>query len=214
MKIEETKEAFTGFESPVRSADLLEVARNENTENQRTILLTEAQRGLWMLSTMNLDALRAYNLSLTLRLCGPYDHAKMLRALQGLIDRHEALRTQMSVEGETQIIAAQAVINVPMINLSHLAESEREAEACKILGEAAAQPFNTKSRVLFRAIVIKIREEQHFLMLTLHHIIGSVPSYRILVEQLCALYTSWADFSAPMQLSEFVRIQLEQIPIK
>jgi len=99
VRIEETKEAFTGFESPVRSADLLEVARNENTENQRTILLTEAQRGLWMLSTMNLDALRAYNLSLTLRLRGPYDHAKMLRALQGLIDRHEALRTQMNVEG-------------------------------------------------------------------------------------------------------------------
>jgi amino acid adenylation domain-containing protein len=178
-----------------------------SSERECVIPLTESQRGYWVDCAMGSDAARAYNDSRTISLRGPYDHIAMHHALQKLIDRHEALRTRIGADGETQIIAPRVAMNVPLINVSHLPRNEREAEARRALAESAAQLFYASDGSLFRALVVKIEEELHLLTLTFHHIIGNGPSYRILLEELCALYEGRADLEPAMQLSEFVCLQ-------
>jgi iturin family lipopeptide synthetase A len=179
----------------------------ESRKLGRVIPLTESQRGLWALGTMDPQGSRAYNEAVTLRLHGQYDHSKMRRALQEVVDRHEALRTYVAPEGETQIITRRAIIAVPLIDMSQLPAKERESKASEYLEEVAGRAFDLGTAPYFRAAVVKLNEEHHFLLLTFHHLLGNGPSYWVFFEELWSIYSAGAGLPVPMQLSKFVQMQ-------
>ena len=172
---------------------------------ERTLPLTEAQSGLWVLGQTDPEALRAYQESTTLELRGPLDTDALGRAVQATVDRHEALRALVRFDGEAQVVHPATVVNVPVIDLSDNPGCLPDA-----LAGIEAMAFDHECGPLLRAVVVRLDTARHLLVLTFHHLFGNGPSYWVFFEELCALYEAARAGRVPtlepaMQLSEFVR---------
>ena len=92
----EAEGARTAMPVAIRSATPADIepvvvrSRDESSYTPgRVIAMTESQRGLWALGTTDPQGWQTYNETVSLRLRGPYDHGRMGRALQAVVDRHE-----------------------------------------------------------------------------------------------------------------------------
>lgn len=160
---------------------------------EQPIPLTAEQNQLWLHQQMAPE-MPLYNESITIHRLGKYDHAALEAALTEVVRRHAIWRTSFHEDdGElSQQIAEPMAITLPIIDLSHLPENEREAEATRLAAEDAHAPIPFDQAPMFRARVIKLGEEEHRLYLALHHIIfDGVSIYRILVPELAALVAAF-----------------------
>jgi FkbH-like protein len=157
------------------------------------IPLTLAQQGYWFHE--QLDPTRtSSNLTAALRIAGPLDPSALERALDEIARRHETLRTTFKiVDGQpAQVVSATPLTKLRVIELSHLAQAERETAA---LGLAAAEPqrrFELAEESLLRATLIRLGPDAHVLLLTIHHIICDRWSQGLLMGELLALYQAYA----------------------
>ncbi len=177
----------------------------------RVLPLTDSQTGLWVLGQTDADALRTYNESTTLDLRGPLDVARLERALNVIANRHEALRTTISADGETQTIRATVKVELPVLDLS--ADEPQYPDAC--LRAFEEKQFDFEQGPLLRAQLVKLTADHHLLALTFHHLVGNGPSYWVFLEELAASYKSGcADgdttLEKPMQLGEYVRWRTDE----
>ncbi|MEO7687827.1 MAG: amino acid adenylation domain-containing protein [Sphingomonas sp.] len=169
----------------------------------RLVPLTAEQSQLWLHAQMAPD-MPLYNESITIHRLGPYNHAALEYALSEIVRRHAIWRTAfVEVEGELiQQVAPAQPMTLALIDISHLPDSEREAEALRLATEDARAPIPFEQAPLFRARVIKLGEEEHRLYLTLHHIIfDGVSIYRTLVPELAALVAAF-EAGEPSPLAE------------
>jgi amino acid adenylation domain-containing protein len=164
--------------------------------------LSFAQQRLWFLDQYEPDK-PFYNIPFGLRLSGPLNVAALDHSLSEIIRRHEVLRTTFTMlDGEpVQSIAAPVSRSLPMVDLSDRPVSEREAEARRFVNEEAQRPFDLAQGPLFRTALIRLGEEDHVLLLTLHHIISDGWSTAVLYRELSVLYEAFSR-SQPSPLSE------------
>src|SRR6185312_2166017 len=134
--------------------------------------LSFEQQQLWLLAHLIPDV-PVYNESVTVRLPGPLDVAALEQSLNEVVRRHEAWRSSFPVvDGRpVQLIHTPARLALPLVDLRHLPESEREVEAVRLATEEAILPFDLAHGPLLRATLMKLAEEDHRLFLALHHII-------------------------------------------
>jgi amino acid adenylation domain-containing protein len=159
----------------------------------RIIPLTAEQNQLWLHAQMAPD-MPLYNESITIHRLGKYDHHALEMALSEIVRRHAIWRTAfVDVDGELQqAIAEPMALTLPIIDISHLPEDQRDAEARRLATEDARAPIPFDHAPMFRARVVKLGEEDHRLYLTLHHIIfDGVSIYRTLVPELAALVSAY-----------------------
>ena len=106
------------------------------------------------------------------------------------MQRHEVLRTTFAIVDDepVQVMAATAEIALPVIDLSAWPESEREAEAMRILEAEALRPFDLGSDAMLRALLVHLSEDEHILLLNTHHIATDGWSGAVLMRDLTALY--------------------------
>ncbi|NBC46059.1 amino acid adenylation domain-containing protein, partial [Corallococcus exiguus] len=172
--------------------------------------LSFAQQRLWFLDQLAPDD-ASYNLPVALRLLGRLDVEALRRAFEALVVRHEALRTTFfEEEGQPlQRIHAPAAWALPVQDLSSLDESAREAETLRLATLEARQPFHLVHGPLLRTALLRLAEETHVLLVTMHHIVSDGWSMGVLVKELA---TSYAAFSAgrepslaalPVQYADF-----------
>src|SRR5206468_4286480 len=125
------------------------------------------------------------------------------RSLNEIVRRHEVLRTIFPIENEDliQVINRSLTLTLPVVDLQHLPEAERNDEVLRIAAEEAAKPFCLSLGPLVRATLLQICEKEQVLLLTLHHIISDGWSMGVLKRELALLYEV---FSAgkPSPLSE------------
>ena len=159
----------------------------------RQFPLSFAQQRLWFIDQLEPDSW-AYNSPLAVRLTGRLDVDALKRTLSEIVRRHEALRTAFSVVDETpvQIISPAADVPLPLIDLSILGEDEREAEARVLANREFRGPFDLSSGPLLRAVLLKLSEQQHIALLTMHHIISDGWSLGVLIREVVALYDAYA----------------------
>jgi amino acid adenylation domain-containing protein len=87
-----------------------------------------------------------------------------------------------------------------VIDLSHLPQGEREAEAQRMARDEGEVPFDLSRGPLFRFRLVKLEEEEHLLLLTMHHIIADGWSLGVLGRELSALYQAFSmDQSSPLE---------------
>ncbi|MDX1935260.1 MAG: condensation domain-containing protein [Capsulimonadales bacterium] len=159
----------------------------------------------------------ALNMPLALRLRGRVDVPALQRALQEVVLRHETLRTTfVSVDGKLmQAIAPERTMDLALTDLTDVPEAEREARAEEVTHREAAQPLSTEKGPLFVARLVKIAEDHHILLLTLHHIICDGWSNGVLVHEIGTLYTAFVTGhdprlpELPLQFADFAGWQLE-----
>jgi amino acid adenylation domain-containing protein len=155
--------------------------------------LSFAQERLWFLDQLQPNNL-AYNLPTALRLTGQFDVAAFGRSLRAIIQRHETLRTTFATEAgrPVQVIAPAQPLALPLIDLQYLAEAQREAVTLRLAGIEATIPFNLARGPLVRVTLVRLSEDTHVLLLTLHHIVADGWSVGVFTRELSTCYAAFA----------------------
>jgi non-ribosomal peptide synthetase component F len=180
--------------------------------------LSFAQQRLWFIDQLEPDS-PAYNIPAAVPLSGALDVEALSNAINEVIRRHEALRTTFpSVGGRpVQVIAHTARVELPVIDLSTLEDEEREARARELTEREAARPFDLAAGPLLRVRLVRLEEDSHLLLLTMHHIVSDGWSMQVLVKELTALYDAYSRGEAsplaelPIQYADYAAWQRRRL---
>jgi amino acid adenylation domain-containing protein len=158
---------------------------NRNQE----VSLSFAQQRLWFLDQLEPGS-SAYNMPAAYRLTGSLNVTALGQSLNEIVRRHEILRTSFpSVEGQPhQVIAASLPLTLSMLDLQRLSTEEREVEVNQQAIEAAQQPFDLAQGPLFRVKLLRLADDDHVLLLNMHHIISDGWSFNVFFKELTTLY--------------------------
>lgn len=154
----------------------------------RVVPTTEPQREIWLADQLGRDASLAYNESVSLQLTGPLDQDALRDALQGLLDRHNALRANFGPDGETLCVLEHVSLELERIDLSVASPQERDKQVREHQRLAVETPFVLGSDRLLRCELLCLANDDHLLLLTAHHIVCDGWSWWLLVRELGALY--------------------------
>ncbi|HEX8430060.1 MAG TPA: amino acid adenylation domain-containing protein, partial [Longimicrobium sp.] len=156
------------------------------------VALSFAQQRLWFLEQMGAGG-RAYHIPQRLRLRGELDAAALRRALDRVVERHEALRTTFTeVDGEpVQHIAPARESSFALVEHDLSAHPDAEAELRRIIGEESAAPFDLEHGPLVRGRLVRMGADDHVLLVTMHHIVSDGWSMGVLVGEVSALYAAF-----------------------
>ncbi|WP_415835650.1 amino acid adenylation domain-containing protein, partial [Corallococcus soli] len=152
--------------------------------------LSFAQQRLWFLDQLEPDS-ALYNVPAPLRLEGTLDTDALERSLTELVRRHEVLRTSFPAEA-VQRIAPPASLPLERVDLSSFPAHEREAQAHRLLDAESRRPFSLARGPLLRALLLKLADTEHVLLLNMHHIISDGWSMGVLVREVAALYEAFS----------------------
>ncbi|WP_158933406.1 condensation domain-containing protein, partial [Streptomyces sp. KE1] len=182
-------------------AGLAAVLREEGGERRPALVATRhrpdpvplsyAQQRLWFLREWE-EGGDTYNIPLAARLRGRLDHEALERALLDVALRHEALRTTIRSEhGELR----QHIVADPRIPLEVRACAESEVR--KLADQAAAHEFDLAAELPLRAELLALGDEDHLLILVIHHIAGDGWSMAPLGRDLSLAYAARAAGGSP-----------------
>ena len=156
--------------------------------------LSFGQQQMWLLSQMTSDR-PVYTECITIRMLGPLDVVALERGFNEIVRRHEPWRTTFStVDGDPfQVIHPAPQIALPVIDLEGLSEERRGPEALRLVAEDARVPFDLATGPLLRPRLMRLDATEHWLYLTLHHIIvDGVTLYDVLLPELAALHDAFS----------------------
>ena len=154
-------------------------------------VLSFAQERLWFLDQLDPGNL-AYLVPVALKLDGPLSLPAIDRALQGIVERHDVLRTTFGNAGGRGLptVVPLALPRLPVVDLGRLRAGRREAEAARHQSGESRRPFDLGCGPLLRGLVLRLGERQHVLRLTFHHIVADGWSMLVLTRELTALYSA------------------------
>ena len=161
-----------------------------------------AQQRLWFLD--KLEAGNGYNVPLAVRLKGPLRTDILERSLRELIARHEVLRTTFS-QDETgtpvQVVAVEQPFMLATQDVRSSNGTSVEDEARRLVIEHFRIPFNLKQGPLFRAVLLRLGDEDSVLALAFHHSVVDGWSLGIFMRELSAVYEAF-DQNQPSPLPD------------
>ncbi len=165
------------------------ISRRANRESGP---LSYSQRRLWFLDQYEPNS-SVYNVPSALRLKGSVELGALERSLNEMVRRHEALRATFSMVGgePVQVIAPSLAIVLSIEDLSDCPEEEREEKARELVREEAHRPFDLSQGPLFRSKLWRLGDEDHILLLTMHHIVSDGWSMGVLQRELSVLYRAF-----------------------
>ncbi|MBV9927461.1 MAG: amino acid adenylation domain-containing protein [Acidobacteria bacterium] len=178
--------------------------------------MSYAQQRLWFIDQLA-PGQPAYNIPYAVRLTGQLRVPVLERALTEIVRRHEVLRTTfLLVEGEpTEVVAPAAGYTLPVVDLTALPAGEREAEARRLAVAEARRPFDLAAGPLLRVGLLRLSEQEHVALITMHHIVSDGWSVGIFVREVAALYRAYAEGAGsplpelPIQYADFAAWQRE-----
>ncbi|MCS9306407.1 non-ribosomal peptide synthase/polyketide synthase [Pseudomonas aeruginosa] len=160
--------------------------------------LSYAQQRMWFLWHLEPQS-GAYNLPSAVRLNGPLDRQALERAFASLVQRHETLRTVFPRGADDSLAQAplQRPLEVAFEDCSGLPEAEQEVRLREEAQRESLQPFDLCEGPLLRVRLIRLGEERHVLLLTLHHIVSDGWSMNVLIEEFSRFYSAYATGAEP-----------------
>ncbi len=166
------------------------------------IALSSAQRRLWLLD--QLDGSSAHtNMAFALALRGQLDDAALQSAFAGLLERHQSLRSCFAVDeqGEPyQSIQPATGFAVDVADISALPRAEQEAALDAARRAEVARHFDLGRDLLLAARLLRLGDDEHQLLITIHHIASDGWSMAILVREFCAFYGGQASLLPPLDI--------------
>ncbi|WP_254058563.1 condensation domain-containing protein, partial [Dyella sp. S184] len=211
------------FEAPTIAALMLKVAGAETDVGTLPLLpanrdaplpLSFAQSRLWFLDQLERHT-ATYNIPSAVRLTGPLEVDALTRALNEIVRRHEALRTTFVIvdDAPVQVIAPTLTLPLDIIDLGHLPAAEREAQLRARLQEEVAKPFDLAVGPLIRFDLLRLAEDEHVLLMTMHHIVSDGWSMGIVAREMAILYRAFMQGlpsplpDLPIQYADFAQWQ-------
>jgi amino acid adenylation domain-containing protein len=176
--------------------------------------LSYAQQRLWFIQHLDPGSAQ-YHIPCQFRLQGPLDVPALQAALAGLAQRHAVLRTTFrEIDGEPrQVVQPAGEVALSVVDLTDLAEPLRTRAAQQRLRDEAARPFDLVAATPWRACLVKLADEEHWLALTVHHIAADGWSMGLLHRDLESLYRAHRDAmpaslpALPVQYADYAQWQ-------
>ncbi len=155
--------------------------------------LSSGQRGLWFLEQAN-GRSPMYNVPLAARLSGPLDHAALRAALTDVVDRHESLRALVAQDeqGPHQVLVEPGRREVPFEVVPSDAASVRGQ-----LDATSHYEFDVEGELPIRAWLFAVGEQEHVLLVLVHHIACDGVSMLLLAGDLATAYVARQGGQAP-----------------
>jgi len=178
--------------------------------------LSFAQQRLWFIDRLE-PGNPLYNIPQMLRIRGTLDVKSLAESLNEIVRRHEVLRTTFATVDDrpVQVIAPEGSLSLPITDLRHLSDGEREVAAQRLAQEEALRPFDLTQGPVLRTSLLQLGPEEHVLLLNMHHIVSDRWSMGVLAEELAVLYGALAQNKPsplprlPIQYADFAMWQRE-----
>jgi amino acid adenylation domain-containing protein len=188
------------FEAPVLSAFCQRIDAARGLPQRSEIVpadkalapcLSFAQQRQWVMAQIDPGS-SAYLMPAAVRLSGELDLAVMEEALSDIVARHEILRTSFpAFEGEPTLrVAPVTAVSLPFEDLSALPEPERQTVLTAARRQEATLGFDLDLHSPWRARLLRLSQDEHVLLFTLHHILADEWSLDILLKDLAASYAA------------------------
>ncbi|MGC5568956.1 condensation domain-containing protein, partial [Streptomyces sp. FR-108] len=194
------------------------VAAPMNTVSRdRALPLSFAQQRVWFLDRLEPGSTE-YNLPLPIRLDGDLDVAALDAALNGVVARHEVLRTRLVTDPDGiahQVIDPPAPVVLPVVDVSGDPDPRSAAE--RLVARDASTPFELAVGPLLRTVLVRLADDAHVLALSVHHAVFDEWSDHVFQRELSALYEAFRAGEPdplpplPVQYADFAAWQREQL---
>ncbi|HEU0299933.1 MAG TPA: amino acid adenylation domain-containing protein, partial [Longimicrobium sp.] len=186
----------------------------EPADREADVPLSFAQQRLWFLEQFG-SLGSAYHIRRQLRFRGGLDRRALARALDRIVARHEALRTTfVPVDGQpVQRIGPVEESGFRLLGHDLGGHPDAEAELGRLVDEESTAPFDLERGPLIRGRLVRLADEDHVLLLTMHHIVSDAWSMGVLIRELSALYAAYRGGEAdplpplPVQYADYAAWQ-------
>ena len=186
------------------------------TEDVFIFPMSFSQQRLWFLDQLEPNS-ASYNIPAALRLTGRLNVEALKQSLNEIVARHEVLRTTFATMDEepVQVVAPMQEGDLSVVNLEPLPAEERETTVQRLADEEAQRPFDLRHGPLLRVTLLRLSDESHVLLVTMHHIISDGWSMGIFTNEVVTLYDAFAQNKPsplpelPIQYADFAEWQRE-----
>ncbi|PHM11564.1 condensation domain-containing protein [Nostoc sp. 'Peltigera malacea cyanobiont' DB3992] len=148
-----------------------------------------------------------YNLPLVYRITGALNETALEESLREIVRRHETLRSTFQVKNGQVVYAVinEPIFDFSVIDLQHLPETEREAQAAQQAEQEIKHPFDLARGPLLRSKLWRLDEQEYLFVAVTHHIVADGWSFSVLTQELAKVYEAFC---------EGKRSPLTELPIK
>nr|QEO74614.1 condensation domain-containing protein [uncultured bacterium] len=180
-------------EDALRSQHAIPAPPLAAVSREQSLPLSFSQQRLWFLDQLEPNS-NAYNIPSVVRLRGPFVPEFFKQAVEEVMRRHESLRTRfVTDEGRaSQVIDEAAALDVPVLDLRQMSKDEQTKEVRRLATLDIQKPFDLTTGPLVRLTVVQLAENEHVLMLTMHHIVSDGWSMTVLMRELIVLYHAFS----------------------
>ena len=198
-------------ETSAGPAPLMRVDRNG------VLVASYAQQRLWFIDRIE-GRSNQYNMPACFDLEGELDVSALQSAIDGLVQRHEVLRTSYrEVDGvATQVIAPVVDSAIDHHDLRALPATQRAAAAADLLQAQARTDFNLTCGPVFRITLVRMDACVYRMLFNMHHIASDGWSVGVLIRDLAALYRAATGAATgltplPVQYADYAQWQRAQL---
>lgn len=217
-ELSETKQAILEQKLKQKTVNINYQQSIKKREKQDSLPLSSAQTWIWMSQQLK-SGNPAYNRPSNIKLKGVIDVEVLEKSLNEIVRRHEVLRTSFRAKNERPIqeIAPSLTLTLSIVDLSDLSSAEKKNKIQRLATEEVQRPFDLSCIPLVRATLLRLEEEEHILLLTLHHIIFDGWSMRVLLRELATVYEAFCSGKPsplpelPIQYADFARWQQKRL---
>ncbi len=180
--------------------------------------LSFAQQRLWFLDRLEPGS-PAYNIPRVYHVRGRVDVAALGRCVDEIVRRHEVLRTIVTEEAGTPVQRILEKVNgiLRVEDVRGTDAADRDHTAWSRVEHEARRTFDLTTGPLVRALLLRKGPEDHFFVITMHHIVSDGWSLGVFVRELGELYNASAPGARqvleelPIQYSDFAAWQRDRL---
>ena len=164
--------------------------------------LSFSQQRMWFFEQLS-SGVGAFNIALGVKLTGRLNVMALEQTFSEIIRRHEGLRTIFpEANGQPlQIIQPPYRFSLSLVDLAPLPAEEREREAARLARAETKRSFHLTTGPLVRPTLLRVDEQEHIVICTMHHIIGDGQSFEVLIAEMSQLYSAFS-LGQPSSLPE------------
>ncbi|HSF75402.1 MAG TPA: condensation domain-containing protein, partial [Microcoleus sp.] len=191
------------IESAIRRTTAQTASCIQRVSRDEYLPLSFAQQRLWFLDRLEDGKSATYNMPTALYLTGSLQIEALEQSIAEIVRRHEVLRTTFPTVNSSpvQAIAEQPQLQLTRVDLQGLTPDLQTAEVHRLATEEAHSPFDLANGPLLRVTLLKLGEQSHVLLVTIHHICSDGWSVAIYTRELSILYQAFST-DAPSPLPE------------